>query len=179
MRSSGRGKLSLDNSLRIRLDVWGDRGGEMRAGQGLQQRVSSMVNGLQYCAQTHALMARAIGWFDLLLARTQIRRQVAEAARLLEAWSALNASHENAICSMGVGPARRFNALGDHALCRRLRKVVCCPDALCNFRGPLLEERQAPSPASERIHGDIPVGSSPVAVPRTLNWESPIYIHLR
>lgn len=32
--------MSLDNSLRIRLDVWGDRGGEMMAGQGLQQRRS-------------------------------------------------------------------------------------------------------------------------------------------
>ena len=78
--------------------------------------------------------------------------------------SSLAVSHENAICSIGAGPARRFNAVGDHALgCRRLRKVVCCH---CNFRGPLLEERQAPRPASERIYGDNPVGASLVAVCR-------------
>ena len=84
MRSSGRGKVSLDNSLRIRLDVWGDRGGEMRAGQGLQQRDSHHG---QWLAQTHALEERVIGWFDLLPARAQIRRQFAEAARLAPAWS--------------------------------------------------------------------------------------------
>ena len=103
-----------------------------------------MVNGLQYCAQTHTLMRRVIGWFDLLLARAQIRRQVAEAARLLEAWSALKASHENAICSIGVDDLTLLGIMP----CRRLRKVVCCPDALATS-GVHFWSRQAPSPASE------------------------------
>ena len=126
MRSSGRGKVSLDNSLRIRLDVWGDRGGEMRAGQGLQQRVSTTVNGLQYCAQTLALMARAIGWFDLLLARP---RYDVKLPKQLGCWR-----HGRPLTQATKTPSARWVSalLDDLTLlgitpCRRLRKVVCCP----------------------------------------------------
>ena len=68
---------------------------------------------------------------------------------------------------MGVGPARRFNAVGDHAL-SQVEKRWCAalpPTATSGVR--FWRRDKLHGPASERIDGGIPVGASPVAVPRT------------
>ena len=84
IRTEKGGKVSLDNRLSSSVEGLGGQGGALDDTQGL---ASTFVNGLEHCAQTHALKEQ-IEAFDLLCVNTTsvCRRMVEGITREEAAW---------------------------------------------------------------------------------------------
>ena len=133
--------MSLDNRLRSSVEGLGGQGGALDDTQGF---TSTFVNGLEHCAQSHALKEE-IEALDLLCAcQYDVRLPKNGGGGALE-WKRLGArapflqlarSHKKPSARYVPAP-QELTILGITS-CRRL-KVVCwnlpCPD--CNFRGSL------------------------------------------